>query len=180
MNFPRFFSYKIWISCQFFFLKNFSFKIWVSRQAFSQKILIASKIISTTSKNFHTCALQYFYRITFVASRNTVKTGAGAGDRGIPNKCSNWNNFQFWFRYYVLVSFGFCIYSYLPRFLWASKFTIEVNIVNGTLTKFRYPDVMDQAINVTAIFNLIYFTAIIIIGLTTVLLVSNKVKGNLF
>ncbi|CCD65476.1 Serpentine receptor class gamma [Caenorhabditis elegans] len=82
---------------------------------------------------------------------------------------------KFWCRYYILVTLAFCIYSYLPRFLWASKFTVEVKIINGTLTKFRYPDVMDQAINVTAVLNVVYFILIIIIGLVTVILV-NKMK----
>ncbi|ULT87619.1 hypothetical protein L3Y34_007049 [Caenorhabditis briggsae] len=82
----------------------------------------------------------------------------------------------FWTRYYALFGFAFFIYSFLPTLFWFG-FANEVSIINGTLSKKRNSETIVKATNVTAVFSVIYFVVILVLGLATSILVKSKVKA---
>ncbi|PIC24857.1 hypothetical protein B9Z55_018012 [Caenorhabditis nigoni] len=83
---------------------------------------------------------------------------------------------KFWTRYYALFGFSFFIYSFLPTLFWFG-FANEVSIINGTLSKKRNTETIVKATNVTAVFSVIYFVVILVLGLSTSILVKSKVKA---
>ncbi|CCD65539.1 Serpentine receptor class gamma [Caenorhabditis elegans] len=81
---------------------------------------------------------------------------------------------KFWSKSYIFCGLAFALYSFLPTTIWFG-FTNEVHILNDTLMRTRNPELVKTATNTTAIFTIIYFIIICVLGIkTSVIINKNK------
>ncbi|CCD69053.1 Serpentine receptor class gamma [Caenorhabditis elegans] len=81
---------------------------------------------------------------------------------------------KFWTKCYFYVGAAFIFYSFLPTLTWFD-FANEILIVDDKLMRSRNPEIIIKATNVTAVFTVVYFIILCVLGIiTSVMIGKNK------